>query len=121
MTRARILLVDDDRAMLQLYRTALALAGFDVETADDGLGALQKIDADPPSLVVLDLQMPCVDGLAVLSELRANRSTWNIPVVVVTGTDGQDAAAAQASAVLRKPCEPAELIAAIEQYLPSAA
>ena len=102
--------------MVQLYRTALSLAGFRVETAEDGLGALQKIDNQRPNLIVLDLHMPCVDGLTVLSELRANSSTWNIPVVVLTGTDC-DFAIPQASAVLRKPCDPERLIAAIEQHI----
>jgi two-component system chemotaxis response regulator CheY len=120
MPRKRILIVDDDKSLQQLYRTALALAGFAVETADDGLGALQKIDIDPPHLIVLDLHMPCVDGLTVLSELRANSTTVTIPVVVVTGTDCPTAIA-DASETLRKPCAPDKLISAIEHHISYAA
>lgn len=120
MSRKRILVVDDDKAVLQLYRMALALAGFAVDTADDGLGALQKIDIDPPNLIVLDLHMPCVDGLAVLSELRANSSTIDIPVVVVTGTEC-GSGIADASETLRKPCAPDRLISAIEHHISSGA
>src|SRR5688572_24055575 len=120
MSRKRILVVDDDTSLLQLYRTALALAGFAVETAGDGLGALQKIDADPPNLIVLDLHMPCVDGLAVLSELRANSSTIDIPVVVVTGTEC-GLGVAEAAETLRKPCAPDRLISAIEHHISYAA
>jgi two-component system, sensor histidine kinase and response regulator len=122
MSRKRILVVDDDRSILQLYRTALALAGFAVETAEDGFGALQKIDVEPPHLIVLDLHMPCIDGLSVLSELRANSSTLDIPVVVVTGTECEsESAVTQASVILRKPCQPDKLISEIEHQLSSAA
>jgi CheY-like chemotaxis protein len=120
VSRKRILVVDDDKSILQLYRTALALAGFAVETADDGFGALQKIDVEPPHLIVLDLHMPCVDGLTVLSELRANSSTFGIPVVVVTGTECESAIT-EASAILRKPCEPDKLISTIERHISYAA
>jgi DNA-binding response OmpR family regulator len=116
MKRDRILIVEDDDALCQLYRSALTLAGFRVETADDGLAALRKIEARRPDLIVLDLHLPLVDGLAVLSELRANSDTWSIPVVVVTGADYQYAVA-QASAILHKPCEPDTLISVIERHL----
>ena len=117
MPRKKILVVDDDRALLQLYRTALSLSGFKVSSAEDGLGALQKIENDLPDLIVLDLHLPCVDGLTVLSELRASSSTFSIPVVVITGTECAADAVAEASVILRKPCDPEELIAAIEQYI----
>jgi CheY-like chemotaxis protein len=120
MTRKRILVVDDDHAIRQLYRTALSLSGFSVETAVDGLGALVKIDEEKPDLIVLDLQMPCVDGFAVLGELRANTDTGSIPVVVVTGTDPQGVAA-DVAVILTKPCAPEALISAIERELRPAA
>ncbi|MGH9370749.1 MAG: response regulator transcription factor [Vicinamibacterales bacterium] len=122
MRRHRILVVDDDRGIRQLYRAALMLAGFQVETAEDGLGALRRIDEGRPDLVVLDLHMPRIDGLAVLSELRANSDTVNVPVVVVTGTEYQFAPGdGGASTLLKKPCEPEELISVIEHHLRSAA
>ena len=120
MSRKRILVVDDDRSICQLYRTALTLSGFSVEVAADGFGALLKIDAQKPDLIVLDLQMPRVDGLSVLDELRANTDTEEIPVVVVTGADHRRAAS-QATAVLTKPCEPEALISVIEHHLQIAA
>lgn len=119
MSRKRILVVDDDRSVCQLYRAVLSLSGFSVETAADGLGALMKIDEEKPDLIVLDLQMPCVDGLAVLDELRANTDTGRIPVVVVTGTDNERAAE-RACVVLKKPCAPEALISVIEHQLDAA-
>jgi DNA-binding response OmpR family regulator len=120
MKRTRILVVEDDRTIRQLYRTALMIAGFAVDTADDGMGALRRIDEERPDLIVLDLHLPRVDGLAVLSELRAHTDTWSIPVVVVTGSDYQYAVA-QATAILRKPCEPEKLISVIQEHLEPAA
>jgi len=119
MSRWRILVVDDDQRIRQLYRTALVFAGFDVDTAEDGLSALQKIDNDRPHLIVLDLQMPRVDGVDVLNELQANRYTLDIPVVVVTGVDSPPKLPCTSS-VLTKPCGPEELISAIEHRLHAA-
>ena len=112
----RILVVDDERSIRHLYKTALVLAGFEVDTAEDGLSALRKIDECRPHCIVLDLHLPRVDGLGVLGELRANSYTWDIPVVVVTGTNYQYAVA-QASAILKKPCTPEDLIEEIEKQL----
>lgn len=116
MAAKRILIVDDDRSVLQLYRTALAFSGFIVDTADDGLGALQSIEVAPPNLVVLDLDLPCVHGRAVLEEIVANAATSQIPVVVVTGTDCPRPVP-QAAATLRKPCDPEALVSTVERHL----
>ena len=120
MARKRILVVDDDPAIRQLYRTALLFAGFDVDAAQDGLGALHRIDLHRPDLIVLDLHLPRLDGATVLSELRANSFTWDIPVVVVTGANYEDGVA-QASAILEKPCAPEELLSVVAQHLHPAA
>lgn len=114
--RKRILVVDDDHAIRQMYRTALTMAGFRTDTASDGMSALRMIDERRPDLIVLDLHLPQVDGLTVLSELRANSDTGDIPVVVLTGTDF-NGAVVQGSTVLKKPCEPEQLIDVIQRHL----
>jgi DNA-binding response OmpR family regulator len=116
----RILVVEDDPNLRRMYRTALTLHGFHVDVGADGLAALRKIEDDPPDLVVLDLHLPLIDGLAVMSELRARSDTWAIPIVVVTGSDYQYAVA-QASVILRKPCSPEKLIETVERHLARAA
>jgi DNA-binding response OmpR family regulator len=119
MKRRRILIVEDDPAIRQLFRTELALAGFDVDTSNDGLSALHSIDETRPDLIVLDLSLPRVDGLDVIRELRASRYTWSIPVVVVTGSD-HDLAAASPATTLRKPCSPEELLQVVNSQLRAA-
>lgn len=119
MTRRHsILIVDDDPLFRELYRTALRFEGFDVSTASDGIAALHSIDSDPPSLVVLDVNMPCLDGWGVLKELARSESTRSIPVIVVTASDVVHATA-QAVAILSKPVGPEELLPLIRQRLPA--
>ena len=114
--RYTILVVDDDPHFRELYQTALRFRGFDVTTASDGLAALNSIEQRRPSLVILDLNMPCVDGWSVLGELGAHDSTKAIPIIVVTGAD-VNRATLQAVAILRKPVLPEHVIPLIEREL----
>lgn len=116
MKRHRILVVEDDRSLANIYRVSLAFAGFDVTSTHDGLAALQSIENVRPDLIVLDLALPRVHGNIILAELAANPETASIPVIVVTGSD-MIHAAAQASAILRKPCGPELLLTVVEQRL----
>lgn len=116
MGRHRILVVDDDPLFRELYRTALRFEGFEVSTASDGVAALRSIEQSPPSLVILDVNMPCLDGWGVLKALSGNDSTCNIPVVVVTASDVLHATA-QAVAILSKPFVLDELLPVIRQQL----
>ena len=113
--RHSILVVDDDPFFRELYRTALRFEGFDVSTASDGVVALRSIEQDPPSLVILDVNMPCLDGWEVLEELARFDSTRNIPVIVVTASDVVHATA-QAAAILSKPVAPDELLPVIGNF-----
>ena len=113
--RRTVLVVDDDPQFRELYRTALQFRGFSVQTASDGLAALESIETAPPSVVILDLNMPCVDGWTVLRELAAHESTKAIPVIVVTAAD-VGRAVDQAAAILKKPIFPDELVPLIERY-----
>ena len=115
MAKRRILVVEDDDALANMYRAALSFAGFDVDVAGDGLTALEDIDTDHPDLVVLDLNLPQLGGDRILSEVAATPDTRDIPVIVVTGSDRL--AAGGASAIVRKPCDPGDLVALVEQTL----
>jgi DNA-binding response OmpR family regulator len=116
--RGSILIVDDDPDFRELYRTALRFEGFDVMTASDGIQALHVLETEVPSLVILDLNMPCLDGWSVLHELRAHPETSGTPVIVVTGTDVARTAG-RLFACMRKPVTPDQLLPVIEQQLHS--
>lgn len=117
--RHTILVVDDEPHLRELYQTALRLRGFNVTTASDGLAALSSIEQHRPSLVILDLSMPRVDGWSVLRELGAHDSTRSIPVIVVTGAD-VDTATLHAAAILQKPVFPEHMFPVIERQLRAA-
>jgi CheY-like chemotaxis protein len=113
--RPRVLIVEDDRPLADMYRTALRFEGFDVDSAGDGIAALWHIEQHRPDVVVLDLQLPQLRGEAVLNELASSPELCSTPVIVVTGdemlTDQKP------SAVLHKPCAPDRLISVIEHYV----
>jgi DNA-binding response OmpR family regulator len=85
--RQTVLVIEDDRATRDLYRSALQLAGYHVLVAGDGLSALRAIQEVVFDAIVLDLDLPQVTGVAIRQELAAHPHTARVPVVVVTGTD----------------------------------
>jgi DNA-binding response OmpR family regulator len=120
MRHKRILIVEDNTDLRRMFRTALSLAGYDVEEAGDGLDALRLVENRIPDLVVLDLVLHSLDGVSVRQELAAATDTSHIPVIIVTGssidTDRLDAAC-----VLRKPVMPDELVQTVRRCLSQAA
>jgi two-component system chemotaxis response regulator CheY len=81
----RILIVDDDDAIRKVARTMLEALGFTVTEAEDGqLGLSACATGAPPDAVLLDIDMPGLDGLSVLRELRAQPATASLPVVMFT-------------------------------------
>jgi CheY-like chemotaxis protein len=87
----RILFVDDDPILREFAVVNLATEHAHVETAGDGAEALRAIEAQAPDIVLLDLEMPTVDGFEVLRRLRADPRWRDLPVIVVTGREDVDA------------------------------
>jgi len=85
-TKDRIFLVDDDRNILMSVSMALEAEGFNVETFNDGEAGLKAILENKPDLVVLDVKMPRMDGIEVLSKLREDSA---IPVIFLTSKDDE--------------------------------
>lgn len=80
-----ILLVEDDPSVLELETLLLEDEGYDVVVARDGLEGLLKVEFKHPSLVILDLMMPVVDGARMFEELRTDGRLARTPVLIVTG------------------------------------
>ena len=111
-----LLIVEDDAELRRLYRITLALEGFEVREAADGLEALIEIDNAVPDLIVLDLMLPRVSGHTILQEIAASAYTRNIPVVVVTGsTESIDHL--NVACLLRKPIWTTDLVDAVYRCL----
>ncbi len=116
----RILVADDDAQMRKLVRMILKREGFIVEEAADGLDALEVMDTHPVDLLILDLDMPRLDGLGVLEELRARVLTSSIPVIVLTArADDTEVKALDLGAqdYLTKPVQPSSLAARVKAVL----
>jgi ribonuclease P protein subunit RPR2 len=114
----RLLVVDDDPALRILLRTTFEVVDIEVDEADSADLARERIKVDPPDVVVLDVSMPGMTGLAFCRQLKSDPATAHIGVVLLTGSEGGTEAAAEAcgaDAFLRKPFSPLELLNAVER------
>ena len=118
--RKTVLVVEDDGALRHLYWQALTFEGFHVVTAEDGLTALDCMRHAPPSVVVLDLNVPAVPGGEILREMAANPGLRKIPVIVVTGSELAADIATQAAAFFVKPVPVYEVVEAIQRHVNAA-
>ena len=116
---ARILVADDDEQMRRLLKMVLEREGHLVVEARDGLDALDQIERHPPDLVLLDVDMPRLDGFGVLGELRARVHTAALPVVMLTGRIESESEALDLGAqdFLSKPVQPTSLKARVRAVL----
>lgn len=113
-----ILVVDDEKNIVQLARLYLGNEGFNVDEAYDGKEALEKARAISPDLIVLDIMMPEMDGLSVCKELR---KTSNIPIIILTARDDDVdkivGLEIGADDYVTKPFNPRELVARVKAVL----
>jgi EAL domain-containing protein (putative c-di-GMP-specific phosphodiesterase class I) len=118
-TRGRVLIVDDEPALLRAYGRNLAAAGYDVETAEDGQAAIERFRRGGIDAVLTDISMPGLDGVELLRQIREENA--DVPVVLVTGGPTVETAIRAmdhgALKYLVKPVQPAELVEVIERAL----
>ena len=84
MGNKNVVIIEDERDMADLVALRLQREHFDVEVARDGIEGLEKIQQSPPDLVLLDIMLPRMSGLDVLTELRRNADTATVPVILLT-------------------------------------
>jgi DNA-binding response OmpR family regulator len=119
--RRRVLVAEDDPAIRELIRARLTTAGYDTHTAHNGREALQRMRSLKPDALLLDINMPELDGFGVLEALRAEEPIRHIPVLVLTARHGEEdvkrAVSLGAKDFLTKPFNDGQLLARVARLL----
>lgn len=118
MNRETILVVEDDIDIRECYQSLLEHAGYRVATAQNGREALEQLSRERPALILLDLMMPVMSGPEFLEVLRADTSSVDIPVVIVSAYGELADATTGVAGFLRKPVELQALLTAVRRFCP---
>ena len=117
----KIMIVDDDQNIRSVLRYRLEKEGYDVLLAGDGVDALEKVRAENPDLIILDLTMPKMDGFGLLEKIKGNGSTSGVPVIVLTayGYESNRARSLELGVVefVTKPFSPRQLVSEVWKVL----
>lgn len=87
----KIAIIEDDQVISQMYRMKFEADGFEVQLADNGEQGVELVEAFKPDLILLDLQMPHMDGAEALSKIRARDDSKSIPVIILTNLGEEEA------------------------------
>lgn len=121
MVQTKILVVEDEKNIVKLISYNLEREGFRVSVAKDGAEGLESVRKNPPDLVILDLMLPKMDGLEICRQIRADRKTASLPVIMLTAkTQEADRVVGLelgADDYIPKPFSPRELIARVRAIL----
>lgn len=118
----RVLVIEDNEQNMYLITFMLERAGHRVVQAQDGLEGIALAESENPALILLDIQLPEMDGYAVAGELKRNPSTAHVPIVAVTSYamvgDRERALDAGCSGYIEKPINPDTFAHEVEGFLP---
>jgi two-component system response regulator ArlR len=119
-SKTRILIVEDDKELSNIMQLELIHEGFEIDTAEDGRSALEKISVSKPDLILLDVMLPRLSGLEVLRKIR-NETDTDLPVILVTARsetiDKVDGLNSGADDYITKPFKISELLARINAVM----
>jgi DNA-binding response OmpR family regulator len=116
MEKTKVVVVDDDPMIRFLVQEYLAAAGFEVQAFARGAEMLETLASSQPDLVILDLQMPEMNGLEVLEKIRSSPETSSVPVLMLSANtrDAQGASAPTADQYLEKPFQMQDFLEAVQ-------
>ena len=121
MSNKKILVVEDTEDNRQILRDLLDMAGYDMIEAHDGAEGLAKAAEHRPDLILMDIQMPVMDGYEATRRIKANPELKAIPIVAVTSYalsgDEQKTRAAGCDAYIAKPYSPRQMLAKVREIL----
>ena len=120
MTIQKILVIDDSKTELHFMNDLLGKRGYAVRTAENGDEAMKRLGEERPDLILMDIQLPDLDGLEVTRRIRASEADGKIPIVAVTSFamagDRQKALAAGCNGYIEKPINPESFLSEIHKY-----
>jgi two-component system cell cycle response regulator DivK len=118
----RILVVEDQADNRRILNDLLTRAGYEIIIAEDGQQALDVVTRERPNLILMDIQLPLLDGYEVTRRIKADPTLRAIPIIVITSYalsgDEAKARAAGCDAYVAKPFSPRSLLAKVREYLP---
>jgi two-component system cell cycle response regulator DivK len=118
----KILVVEDQEDNRQILRDLLASAGYEMSEAENGEDALTEVAKQRPDLILMDIQLPIMDGYEATRRIKSDPKTCAIPIIVVTSyaLSGDETKAREAGcdAYVTKPYSPRALLAKIKEFLP---
>ena len=119
--KKRILVVEDQEDNRRILRDLLSGAGFDLIEAENGEEAVASAQASRPDLILMDIQLPLLDGYEATRLIKADPDLKSIPIIVVTSYalsgDEEKARRAGCDAYVAKPFSPRQLLAKVKEYL----
>jgi CheY-like chemotaxis protein len=120
-TPKRLLLVDDDPQVLEVFSELLTQVGYEIQSAENALAAVAAVVQHTPDLILADIRMPIVGGMDLVRELKSHADSKHIPVVAFTGYDSPEMREAALKAgyddYLAKPADPGRFLDAVENLL----
>jgi two-component system, cell cycle response regulator DivK len=120
----RILVVEDQEDNRRIIRDLLMSAGYELIEAVDGEAGVRLAETERPDLILMDIQLPVLDGYEATRRIKQNPELRHIPIIVVTSYalsgDDAKAMAAGSDAYVAKPFSPRQLLATIRKFLPEA-
>src|ERR1700693_783112 len=121
----RILIVEDQEDNRTIIRDVLRTAGYELIEAVNGEDGVKLAQSERPDLILMDIQLPVIDGYEATRRIKGNAELKSIPIIAVTSYalsgDEANARAAGCDGYVSKPFSPRELLAKVREYLPSAA
>ena len=121
MSKAKVLLVDDEAFNLDFFQQALEDENYEIFIAADGQEALNKIKSEKPDLVLLDLMMPVLDGFEVLKQVKADDNLRDTPIIIISAEHDSKSVVKGikqgAEDYMTKPITAANLLKKVKEYL----
>ncbi len=119
--KRRVLIVDDDLAIVKVLRDRFEMEGFEVLTANDGVQGVEVARSEKPDVIIMDITMPNMDGLTAARLIRQDPETAHIPIIMLTarGQESDERAGYEvgASRYFTKPFSPRQLVKEVQSLL----